>query len=334
MRKALLVLSSLLRTRPATTKDTKMATSEGSDAPVPVPAKPDPPEPALKLVSDKKCFDGWQRVYEHYSKVLNCTMNFAIYLPPGAETEVSEKIPVLYWLSGLTCTEQNFITKAGAQRYAAERNIILVAPDTSPRGCGIEGEDDSWDFGTGAGFYVDATEEKWKTNYNMYSYVTKELPALVNANFPALPDRQSIFGHSMGGHGALICALKNPGKYRSVSALAPICNPMNCPWGEKAFTGYLGPDRERWKEYDATELVQKYVGPPFSYVLIDQGLEDEFLKKGQLLPENFVEGCRKGNVPVLLRKHEGYDHSYYFIASFMDEHIRHHVAALVDEEDV
>ena len=280
---------------------------------------------ALKLVSSYKCFGGFQKVFEHQSEVLKCTMKFAIYLPALVE---DTKVPVLYWLSGLTCTEQNFITKAGAQRYAAETGLAIVAPDTSPRGCNIEGEDDAYDFGSGAGFYLDATEEKWKTNYNMYSYVTQELPDIVNANFPVLPDKRSIFGHSMGGHGALICALKNPGKYKSVSAFAPICNPMNCPWGQKAFSGYLGSDRESWKAWDATELVKNFKGPPMSYIMIEQGKNDEFLTKGQLLPENFVAACRDANMPVLLRNQEGYDHSYYFISSFMGEHIRHHAEAL------
>lgn len=280
---------------------------------------------SLKQISSVMSFSGLQKVYEHQSEVLKCAMKFAIYLPPLCETK---KVPVLYWLSGLTCTEQNFITKAGSQRYAAEQGLAIVAPDTSPRGCGIEGEEDSWDFGTGAGFYVDATEEKWKTNYNMYSYVTKELPTLIKEHFPVLPDKQSIFGHSMGGHGALICALKNPGMYKSVSAFSPICNPMNCPWGQKAFTGYLGPDREEWKEWDATELVKKYKGPPLSYILIDVGKADSFLEDGQLLPQNFVDACRQGNVPAVLRVQEGYDHSYYFIASYMSDHILHHSEAL------
>ncbi len=264
-------------------------------------------------------------MFEHASDVLKCKMKFAVFIPSKAD---EAKVPVLYWLSGLTCTEQNFVTKAGAQRCAEEYGLMIVAPDTSPRGCGIEGEDDSWDFGTGAGFYVDSTEEKWKTNYNMYSYVTKELPALVQANFPALPDKQSIFGHSMGGHGALVCALKNPGRYVSVSAFAPICNPINCPWGQKAFGGYLGGDRDSWKNWDATELVGNYNGPPFPYILIDQGKEDKFLTQGQLLPENFVEACRKVSMPVVLRMQEGYDHSYYFIASFMEEHIKQHAQVL------
>ena len=280
---------------------------------------------ALKEVSAAKCYGGFQKVFEHDSSELKCRMKFAVYLPPQVE---SEKVPVLYWLSGLTCTEQNFITKAGAQRVASTLGLALVAPDTSPRGCNIEGEDDSWDFGTGAGFYVNATEEKWKTNYRMFSYVTSELPEIVRNNFNVNPDRQSIFGHSMGGHGALICTLKNPGMYRSVSAFSPICNPSNCPWGEKAFSGYLGPDREQWKNWDATELVKHYKGPPFSYVLIDQGKADSFHKDGQLLPENFVQGAQEAGVPVVLRMQEDYDHSYYFIASFIEDHIRHHAAAL------
>lgn len=278
-----------------------------------------------KLLSSVKCFGGFQKVFEHCSETLKCTMKFAVYLPSKAE---SGKVPVLYWLSGLTCTEQNFITKAGAQRYAEEYGLALVAPDTSPRGCNIEGEEDSWDFGSGAGFYVNATQENWKTNYNMYSYVTDELPTLINNNFPVLSDRQSIFGHSMGGHGALVCALKNPGRYVSVSAFAPICNPINCPWGQKAFSGYLGDDRESWKKWDACELVAHYKGPLSSYILIDQGKDDSFYHQKQLLPENFVEACREVGVQVVLRLQEGYDHSYNFISSFVGDHIQHHAKAL------
>lgn len=222
---------------------------------------------AVQETSSVKCFGGFQKVFKHHSAELKCDMNFAVYVPPQA---ASEKVPVLYWLSGLTCTEQNFITKAGAQRTAADQGIMIVAPDTSPRSCGIDGEDDSYDFGTGAGFYIDATEEKWKTNYRMFSYVTKELPALIQSNFPVLADKQSVFGHSMGGHGALTCFFKNPGFYKSVSAFAPICNPVKCPWGEKAFSGYLGSNKESWKEYDATELVKNYDGP-IPDILIDQG---------------------------------------------------------------
>lgn len=278
---------------------------------------------AVQETSSVKCFGGFQKVFKHHSAELKCDMNFAVYVPPQA---ASEKVPVLYWLSGLTCTEQNFITKAGAQRTAADQGIMIVAPDTSPRSCGIDGEDDSYDFGTGAGFYIDATEEKWKTNYRMFSYVTKELPALIQSNFPVLADKQSVFGHSMGGHGALTCFFKNPGFYKSVSAFAPICNPVKCPWGEKAFSGYLGSNKESWKEYDATELVKNYDGP-IPDILIDQGTKDQFYPS-QLLPENFVEACRSKNVPVTLRMQEGYDHSYYFIASFVEDHIKHHARYL------
>lgn len=277
----------------------------------------------LEEISSAKCFGGSQKVFKHHSSELKCDMKFGVYVPPIL---AEQKVPVLYWLSGLTCTEQNFITKAGAQRTAAEQGIMIVAPDTSPRSCGIEGEDDSYDFGTGAGFYVDATEEKWKTNYRMFSYVTKELPALIASNFPALPEKQSVFGHSMGGHGALICFLKNPGLYKSVSAFSPICNPVQCPWGQKALTGYLGSDKETWKEYDATELVKNYDGP-IPDILIDQGTDDQFYPS-QLLPENFVEACRSKNVPVTLRMQEGYDHSYYFISSFVEDHVKHHARYL------
>jgi len=275
-----------------------------------------------------KCFGGFQKVYSHQSGALKCEMKFAVFIPPKPEEDEDEvEYPVLYWLSGLTCTEQNFITKAGAQKTASEEGILIVAPDTSPRGCEIEGEEDSWDFGTGASFYVDATEEPWKANYQMYTYITFELPALIKANFSINEDSQSIMGHSMGGHGALMCFLKNPGMYRSVSAFAPICNPINCPWGQKAFKGYLGEDEETWKEYDSCELVKSYSGP-LTNILIDQGTADNFLSSEQLLPQNFVEACEAANMPIILRMQEDYDHSYYFIASFMDGHIKHHAQYL------
>ncbi|KAL5004240.1 hypothetical protein ScPMuIL_017696 [Solemya velum] len=267
---------------------------------------------------------GMQKVFSHESSELKCTMKFAVFLPSKSN---SHKVPAIYWLSGLTCTEQNFVTKAGSQQYAEKYGVAIIAPDTSPRGCNIEGEDDSYDFGSGAGFYLNATEDKWKTNYRMYAYITEELPALVNANFPILADKQSIFGHSMGGHGALVCALKNPGMYKSVSAFSPICNPTNCAWGKKAFNGYLGEDKETWKEYDSTCLVKEYDGPPLE-ILIDQGKSDNFLKEGQLLPDNFVATCAESKVPVIMRMQEGYDHSYFFIASFMGEHIAHHAKYL------
>ncbi|KJE96801.1 esterase D/formylglutathione hydrolase, variant 1 [Capsaspora owczarzaki ATCC 30864] len=235
-----------------------------------------PPTPTITEVSSAKCFGGVVKQFKHRSAVLDCDMTFVVFLPAAARViDVANKernpqdVPALYWLSGLTCNDQNFITKAGAQRAAAKHDIILVCPDTSPRGCNIPGETDSWDFGAGAGFYVDATEDKWSKHYNMYTYITAELQAIVEENFNVNPERQSIFGHSMGGHGALICALKNPGMYKSVSAFAPICHPTQCPWGTKAFSGYLGADKETWKEWDATLLTESYNGPRME-VLIDQ----------------------------------------------------------------
>jgi len=253
-------------------------------------------------------------------------MNFGVFLPRDA-LDGSKKLPVFYWLSGLTCTEQNFVTKAGSQRLADKFGLIVVAPDTSPRGCNIEGEDDGWDFGSGAGFYVDATTEKWKKNYRMDSYVTKELPALVNENFPTLPNKVGVSGHSMGGHGALTVALRNPGMYTSVSAFAPICNPMTCPWGNKAFTGYLGDDQSAWKRYDACELVKSYNGPPLEF-LVDQGSADSFLPAGQLQPDKLVEACAGAKMPCVMRMQEGYDHSYYFVSTFLEDHFAHHAKFL------
>eukprot|EP00106_Octopus_bimaculoides_P012463 XP_014779905.1 PREDICTED: S-formylglutathione hydrolase-like [Octopus bimaculoides] len=253
----------------------------------------------LEQVSSNKCFGGLQKVFKHSSSELKCEMKFGIYLPGKSEFG---KLPVLYWLSGLTCTEQNFTTKSGFQRYAAEHNIIVVAPDTSPRGCNIEGEDDSYDFGSGAGFYLDATQPKWSTNYRMYSYIVKELPKLIESNFPVLPEKKSIFGHSMGGHGALTIALKNPTEYKSVSAFAPICNPVNCNWGKKAFTGYLGEKEDGWHAYDACSLIKKN-GSPFADILIDQGLADDFLKE-QLLTENLEKVITEKGVAATVRKQE------------------------------
>eukprot|EP01098_Paradermamoeba_levis_P009057 TRINITY_DN3751_c0_g1_i1.p1 TRINITY_DN3751_c0_g1~~TRINITY_DN3751_c0_g1_i1.p1 ORF type:complete len:282 (-),score=82.58 TRINITY_DN3751_c0_g1_i1:135-980(-) len=278
---------------------------------------------SAKQLSSAKCYGGFVKRFSHQSTVLNCEMKFHIFFP--SETEPT---PVLYWLSGLTCTDENFITKAGAQRAAAHHKVALVCPDTSPRGAGIEGEAESWDFGVGAGFYVDATEPKWSKFYNMYSYITVELPAVLKENFPnLLTDKQSIFGHSMGGHGALICALKNPGKYKSASAFAPISNPVNCPWGKKAFTGYLGADQEKWNAYDASVLIQSYKGPDLD-ILIDQGLADKFYVEKQLLPEELQKAAAAANHKVHLRLQEGYDHSYYFISSFVDDHIAHHAKHL------
>jgi S-formylglutathione hydrolase len=251
-------------------------------------------------------------------------MRFAVYLPPQAQ---AGPVPVLFYLSGLTCTEDNFTSKAGAQRYAAEHGIMLVAPDTSPRGEGVPDEADAWDFGIGAGFYVDATEAPWSTHYRMYSYVTQELPQLVRANFPARGDRMGIFGHSMGGHGALVCGLRNPELFQSISAFAPIAAPSQCPWGEKAFVGYLGGDRTAWAAYDATELVKTYARSDRT-LLIDQGSADSFLAQGQLLPEVFEAACRAAGQPLTLRMQPGYDHGYFFIASFVGDHIAHHAAVL------
>jgi S-formylglutathione hydrolase len=277
----------------------------------------------VEQVSASRSFGGEQRVYSHRSEQTGTEMRFGIYLPPQA---ASGPRPVLYWLSGLTCTEENFITKAGAQRVAAELGLVIVAPDTSPRGLGHPGEDDSYDFGTGAGFYLDATAEPWRNGYRMHAYVVEELPALVSANFPVDVASAGVFGHSMGGHGALTIALKHPQRFRSVSAFAPISSPMRCPWGEKAFSRYLGSDRSAWAAYDATALVasQGWGGPP---ILVDQGTADGFLEE-QLKPQLLQEACSGAGVALDLRMQEGYDHSYYFIASFMEDHLRFHAANL------
>eukprot|EP00249_Psilotum_nudum_P016631 c25919_g1_i1 orf=871-1719(-) len=274
-------------------------------------------------ISSVKMFGGFNKRYKHQSSSVGCSMNFTIYFPPAAATE---KVPVLYWLSGLTCTDENFIQKSGAQRAAAAEGVALVAPDTSPRGLNVEGESDDWDFGTGAGFYLNATQEKWR-NWRMYDYVTKELPKLLTTEFAQLDiSRASVFGHSMGGHGALTIFLKNPDKYKSVSAFAPICNPIKCPWGQKAFSGYLGDDKSTWEVYDAAALAKNYQGHPTT-ILIDQGDEDKFLHD-QLLPENFAEACKLAGISLSLRMQRGYDHSYFFIATFVDEHIQYHSRVL------
>jgi S-formylglutathione hydrolase len=246
-------------------------------------------------------------------------MRFSIYLPPGAE---ASKLPVLFYLAGLTCTEETFAAKAGAQRIAAREGMILVSPDTSPRGANVPGESDNWDLGTGAGFYVDATREPWAPHYRMYSYIL-ELRELVMANFPADPTRTGIFGHSMGGHGALVMALRNPALFRSVSAFAPICAPIHSPWGEKAFGAYLGTDEAAWRSYDATELMSGMQAPFPQGILIDQGLADKFLAE-QLHPDAFEQACRKAGQPLELRRHPGYDHGYYFISTFVEDHLRFH----------
>jgi S-formylglutathione hydrolase len=274
---------------------------------------------SLKMISQNKSFAGLQTIYSHESTTTSCEMRFAIFLPPQA---TKKKVPVLYWLSGLTCTEENFIVKAGAQRVAAELGIAIIVCDTSPRGLGIPGEDASYDFGTGAGFYVDATIEPWAKNYRMYSYVASELPHLIAANFPVDTARVGIFGHSMGGHGALIIALKNPTYFKSVSAFAPICSPLACSWGQKALSGFLGSDQTAWKEYDATALV-KARGWNNSAILVDQGSKDQFLVE-QLKPELLEAACEEAGVKINLRMQEDYDHSYYFIASFIEDHLRFH----------
>ena len=278
---------------------------------------------APEQLAANRSFGGWHRRFRHRSTVLGCDMVFAIYLPPQAE---AGPVPVLYWLSGLTCTDENFMQKAGAQRLAAELGIAIVAPDTSPRGTGVPGDPDgAWDFGLGAGFYVNATEEPWRRHYRMYDYVVEELPALVEAHFP-VSDARAISGHSMGGHGALVCALKNPGRYRAVSAFAPIANPSACPWGEKAFARYLGADRARWLEWDACALIAG--ARERLPLLVDQGAADGFLAE-QLRPEALRAACAAAGHPLNLRLQPGYDHSYYFIASFIDDHLRHHAAALL-----
>ena len=275
----------------------------------------------MERIEHRACAGGWQDVYRHESKVLGCTMDFAVYLPPQAAQ--GGPVPVLYWLSGLTCTEQNFITKAGAQRYAAEHGVIIVAPDTSPRGDDVA-DAEGYDLGKGAGFYVNATQAPWSRHYRMYDYVVAELPALVEANFP-VSDARAISGHSMGGHGALVIALKNPGCYRSVSAFSPIVAPSQVPWGEKALAAYLGEDREAWKAYDATALIAG--ASERLPLLIDQGDADEFLAT-QLKPELLQAACAASGHPLQLRLQRGHDHSYYFIQSFIGEHVAHHATAL------
>ncbi|MEQ5801070.1 MULTISPECIES: S-formylglutathione hydrolase [unclassified Halomonas] len=275
----------------------------------------------LELVAANKSFGGWHKRYRHRSRALDCEMVFAIYLPPQAETQ---RVPLLWWLSGLTCTDENFMQKAGAQRLAAELGIAIVCPDTSPRGTDLPGEHDSYDFGSGAGFYVNATREPWKRHYRMYDYVTEELPSVVRQHFP-VNGRESISGHSMGGHGALVMALRRPGHYRSVSAFAPIVNPTECPWGQKAFSGYLGEDRGKWTQYDACELVAR--GASSQPLFIDQGEADDFLEE-QLRPERLEAVCAEHDHPLTLRRQPGYDHSYYFIASFIEDHLRYHAERL------
>jgi len=275
----------------------------------------------MDRIEHRASFGGWQDVWTHQSEVLGCQMRFGIYLPPQV---ARERLPVLYWLSGLTCNEQNFITKAGVQAYAAEHGVIVVAPDTSPRGDDVA-DDPAYDLGKGAGFYLNATREPWARHYRMADYIARELPALIEAHFPA-NDRRSISGHSMGGHGALVTALRNPGRYRSVSAFSPIVAPSLVPWGEKAFSAYLGDDRSTWAEWDACALIAKGNAEKLT-ILVDQGDADEFLA-GQLQPERLADACKAAGQALTLRMQPGYDHSYYFIASFIGDHVAHHARAL------
>lgn len=278
----------------------------------------------LEQLSNNLCFGGQQQKYSHSSSVLGCNMVFSVYLPP--ETAY-EKVPVIYWLSGLTCTDDNFVQKAGAQQYAADMGVAIVCPDTSPRGEGVPDDPEgAYDFGLGAGFYVNATEEPWKKHYQMYSYITEELPTvLASSDLPLDVSNCSIMGHSMGGHGALTIALKNPGMFQSVSAFAPICSPLNCPWGEKALGGYLGQDKSTWENYDTCALIEK--AEEKLPLLVDQGQVDNFLRE-QLKPVMLQQACQDAGHPLTLRMHAGYDHSYFFIASFIEDHVAHHAQAL------
>jgi S-formylglutathione hydrolase len=279
---------------------------------------------SLEQVSANAMFGGKQLKLKHASTTLKCEMIFSVYLPPQA---ASVNVPVIYWLSGLTCTDDNFVQKAGAQQYAAEAGVAIVCPDTSPRGEGVPDDaDGAYDFGLGAGFYVNATEAPWSENYHMYDYVTKELPAvLAKSDLPLDTENCSIMGHSMGGHGALTIALKNPDTYKAVSAFAPICSPMNCPWGEKALGNYVGHDRAAWEQYDACALIPT-AGEKL-HILVDQGQQDDFLRC-QLKPFLLQQACLDADHPLTLRFHAGYDHSYFFIASFIEDHINHHASAL------
>lgn len=273
----------------------------------------------MQQIAENKSFGGRQLRFTHQSGTLNCSMNFSVYLPPAAQ---QTRVPVLYWLSGLTCTDENFVNKAGAQQYAAQHGVAVVAPDTSPRGEGVPDDPQgSYDFGLGAGFYVNALRQPWAEHYQMYDYVVTELPALITENLPIDGERAGIFGHSMGGHGALTIALKNPAKYRSVSAFSPICSPCNCPWGEKALGNYIGAEREAWSQYDSTELLKS--ARQHLPILVDQGEADDFLQE-QLKTPLLLQASVEADYPMTVRMHSGYDHSYFFIASFIGEHIKFH----------
>jgi S-formylglutathione hydrolase len=278
---------------------------------------------AIETLSEHAAFGGVQGFYRHDSSAIGLPMRFGVYRPPQALAGAA--VPALVWLAGLTCTEETFAIKAGAQRVAAELGLMLVTPDTSPRATGVAGADASWDFGDGAGVYLDATQAPWAAHWRMESHVTRELPTLLAAHFPWRRDRLGVFGHSMGGHGALTLALRHPGAYRSVSAFAPVAAPMQCPWGVKAFTNYLGEDHAAWAAHDATELVKAGARAPA--LLVDQGLADKFLAE-QLHVDRFEAACRAAGQSLTLRRHAGYDHGYFFIASFMEDHLRFHADAL------
>jgi S-formylglutathione hydrolase len=279
----------------------------------------------LELVSEHACFGGVQRFYQHASREIGLPMRFSVFLPPQA---AHAKVPALVYLAGLTCTEETFMVKAGAQRMAAELGLALICPDTSPRGAGAPGETDSWDFGVGAGFYLDATQAPWSAHYRMESYITAELLPRVTQELAVDGERLGIFGHSMGGHGALTLALRHPALFKSVSAFAPICAPTQCPWGEKAFAGYLGDDVASWAAHDATALMGQRSSAAFAGgILVDQGLADKFLPT-QLHPQLFEAACAKAGQSLTLRRHAGYDHGYYFIATFMADHLAHHARIL------
>ena len=281
----------------------------------------------MELVSAHACFGGQQRFYRHDSRVIGLPMRFGVYLPPSSDGG-TRPVPLLLYLAGLTCTEETFFMKAGAQRLASQLGIALLACDTSPRGANLPGESESWDFGVGAGFYLDATEEPWRRHWRMESYLVDELLPLATGSFNLDPARAGIFGHSMGGHGALVLALRHAGKFRSVSAFAPVAAPVQAPWGVKAFSRYLGDDRSRWAAHDASELMAAQQEAPYPHgILVDQGLGDKFLQE-QLMPERFEAACEKVGQPLRLRRHPGYDHSYYFIATFVGDHLRHHARAL------
>ncbi|MCJ0762732.1 S-formylglutathione hydrolase [Variovorax terrae] len=280
---------------------------------------------ALKTLSEHRCFGGVQRFHEHTSREIGLPMRFSVFLPPQAG---QGPVPALLYLAGLTCTEETFMAKAGAQRLAAEFGLALIAPDTSPRGAGVPGEAESWDFGVGAGFYLDATQEPWAAHWRMESWLMHELLPLLAERLPVDSTRLGVFGHSMGGHGALTLALRHPGRFRSLSAFAPICAPTRCPWGRKAFSGYLGPDPAAWHGHDASLLMRARADAPYPQgILIDQGLADKFLDS-ELMPEAFEQACAAVGQPLSLRRHAGYDHGYYFISTFMADHIAHHARQL------